>query len=225
MTTQRTADGPGRLTIDVLTTDPAHPVNASLERWAAEQAPRHDVRILRRRSELQRGDLLFLVSCLEIIPQEDRERYTHCLVLHGSDLPEGRGMSPIVWQVLEGRRALTLTLLEAEDEVDSGRVWRKEPIALTGYELYDEINALVFEAETKLMTWAVGNVSTVRPRPQEGTPTVYPRRRPADSQLDPDATIREQFDLLRVSDPDRYPAFMELDGHRFTVRLERSDPS
>ena len=45
------------------------------------------------------------------------------------------------------------------------------------------------------------------------------RRR--DSRLDPSRSIAEQFDLLRVADPQRFPAFFDLRGHRYLVRLKK----
>ena len=129
-------------------------------------------------------------------------------------------MSPVVWQVLEGRDALTLTLLDVEDEVDSGDVWQNRRIQLAGTELNHEIDERVFAAEMELMTWALDHCDREAPVPQTGEPSFYPRRRPEDSRIDPERSIKEQFDLLRVCDPQRYPAFFELRGRRYTLHLE-----
>ena len=40
-------------------------------------------------------------------------------MIHESDLPHGKGWSPIQWQILEGSDSITITLLDAEDKVDS----------------------------------------------------------------------------------------------------------
>jgi len=50
----------------------------------------------------------------------------------------------------------------------------------------------------------------------------YLRRRPEDSRLDPDKTIREQFNLLRVVDNEKYPAFFDLHGQRFLLKVEKA---
>ena len=41
------------------------------------------------------GDILFLISCSERIGDAYRQKYRHVLVLHASDLPKGRGWSPM----------------------------------------------------------------------------------------------------------------------------------
>lgn len=57
---------------------------------------------------------------------------------------------------------------------------------------------------------------------QFGEPIHYSRRRPADSQLDPERSLAEQFNLLRVGDDQSYPAFFHLGGRRYSVQI-RSD--
>ena len=36
-------------------------------------------------------------------------------------------------------------------------------------------------------------------------------------------SIKEQFDLLRICDPDRYPAYFEMHGRKYKLRLEYYD--
>lgn len=209
--------------IEVICSDDRHPVNAWLERWADRARAEHEVVLRRRVAEVGSGDFLFLVSCTEIVPAEVRERFRHTLVLHGSDLPRGRGMSPVVWQVLEGRTEVTLTLLQAADPYDTGDVWAQRTFAAPPDALAAEIDAALFAAEIELMDWALAHCDTASPVPQVGEATYYPRRRPADSRLDPDRSLAEQFDVIRVSDPERYPAFVELRGRRFAVVLRPLD--
>ena len=52
-----------------------------------------------------------------------------------------------------------------------------------------------------------------------GTPTYYRRRTPKDSAFDPSRTLAEQFDLLRVVDSDRYPAFFAFRDREYTIHL------
>lgn len=184
----------------------------------------HEIQLTHRRSDLVGGDLLLLISCNEIVAADIRADYSATLVVHASDLPRGRGWSPFVWQVLEGAHGITVTLLEAEDAVDSGRIWGQEHVVLEGHELSDEINQMLFLAETRLMDYAVDHFADVSPREQQGQPTYYRRRTPEDSRLDPAASLEAQFDLLRVADPDRFPCFVDLRGHRYKVVLEKMPP-
>ena len=209
------------LKICILCSDRRHPINPWLDRFQTELRDWHDVRIVSGASEVGDGDFLFLISCHEIIRTQIRRRFRHTLVIHASALPAGRGMSPHVWQVLEGKNFFAVSLLNAEDLVDSGDIWKQIEVQFGDDELFDEINGRLFDAETELMRWAIENCDRCTPRPQVGTPSYYRRREPADSQIDPRQSIAEQFNLLRIADPERYPAFFELHDQRYMITIKK----
>lgn len=211
--------------ITLLCSDPQHPVNAYIQRWAQAQADLHEVDIVHKKTQLCGGEILFLISCSEIINANDREKYKACLVLHASDLPKGRGWSPHIWALVQGAEVVTLSMLEAEDKVDSGRIWRKAHFIVPKHALWDEINHLLFTAEVDMIDYAVQNYALVTPQVQTETDqaTYYRKRTPKDSQIDPHKSISEQFDLIRVCDPNRFPAYFEYLGQRYILKLEKSN--
>jgi len=211
--------------ITILCSSSDHPVNAYLAHWIERHGGHHEIQLARTREELTEGEILFLISCTQLIDQARRARYAKTLVIHASDLPKGRGWSPHVWQIAAGEECITLSLLEAEDKVDSGDIWKKVKIRVPRHALCDEINALVFESELGLMDYAVEAFASVEPAKQDTTvqPTYFPKRTPEHSRIDPAKSIESQFDLIRVCDPVRYPAFFELHGHRYNIRLEKAD--
>jgi methionyl-tRNA formyltransferase len=209
--------------ITILCSDALHPVNAYLQSWITGHKDQHQIDLVRSKSQLSLGDLLFLISCSEIVTEADRNSYSKTLVIHASDLPHGRGWSPHIWQIIDGATVLTLTLLEAANMVDRGDIWKKIEVRVNKDALWDEINHLVFDAELKLMGFAVENFDTIEPQTQSTTiePTYYPKRSAADSKIDLKKSIEDQFDLIRVCDPDRFPAYFELHGHKYNIRLEK----
>lgn len=211
--------------ISLLCSDAQHPVNNYLQRWISENEDSHQIELVRDKKALTGGDILFLISCSQIINAEDRSLYTNTLVLHASDLPKGRGWSPHIWDIINGASEITLTLLEAEDKVDSGHIWQKKKIPITEDMLWNEINKQLFAAELELINYAVTNFQTIQPAAQSSQiePSYYPKRSPKDSQIDPRKTIAEQFNTLRVSDPERFPAYFELHGKRYNIILEKAD--
>ena len=168
--------------ISVLCSDTSHPVYPHLRSWVKSAAARHAVELVQRKAELTGGDILFLISCHEIISSQDRQKYAASLVIHASDLPEGRGWSPHIWQILEGRQDIVVSLIEAQDEVDTGPIWAQRHLVLEGHELHEEINNRLFVIELELMDHALELIGHATPVPQEGrAPSYYPRRKPEDS--------------------------------------------
>lgn len=209
--------------ITLLCSDPIHPVNAHLLRWIELNRGDHNISLVRTKNELAGGDVLFMISCSEIISSLDRAAYRASLVLHASDLPLGRGWSPHIWKIIKGAENITLSLLEAEDAVDSGRIWHQITLLIPKHALWDEINEQLFSAEIALIDLAVKEFDTIIPVEQNQNiePTYFPRRKPVDSKIDPELSIATQFDLIRVSDPIRFPAYFYLHGHKYKLILEK----
>jgi len=210
--------------ISILCTDSNHPVVNSLREWTDEMAGKgHVVSLVFDRAELKGGDILFLVSCSQMIRDAERDKYKTTLVLHASDLPKGRGWSPHIWSILSGKNLITISLLEAAEPVDSGAIWLKTTFDLEGHELLEEINKKLFAAELHLMTQAVEQFGNIIPIQQIGDPGEYMRKRtPADSRIDPNTSISEQFNLLRVVDSQRYPAFFDYQGVQYLIKIEKA---
>lgn len=210
--------------ISILTSSEQHPIYPWLQNWIEKQRSL-EIELVSHSSKLREfGDFLFLISCSEIIKKELRSRFTHTLVVHASDLPKGRGWSPHIWEIESGVNTLTVSLLEAEDKVDTGKIWTKEKIHLDGTELYDEINDLLFSSELRLMEQAIYNKSNLNIQTQQEleSATFYEKRTPKNSEIFTNKTIADQFDLLRVCDAERFPAYFEHRGCKYTIRIDKA---
>jgi methionyl-tRNA formyltransferase len=186
----------------------------------------HAVRWIHNPTQLAPGDVCLLLSCSRLLSAEQLALHRHNLVVHESALPKGQGWSPMTWQILEGGSAIPITLFEAVADLDAGPIHLQQLINLQGHELVEEWRALQAQATLELcLAWFDCYREVVAAsQPQHGEPSHYRRRRPADSQLDPENSLAEQFNLLRVVDNQRYPAFFDWRGRRFSVQV-RSDGS
>lgn len=211
------------LKIEILCSSPDHPVNPWLMRWIDERTSQDTVKLVHDKSQLGSGDILFLIAVSEIIENQTLSRFEHSAVVHSSDLPEGRGWSPQVWAILNGAKEIVVSALVAAESVDSGPIWTKQTVAIPQHALHSEINAILFQTWSDVISRVCEMVTNgEKPTPQPKKPMTYwPRRTPADSRIDPNASIASQFDLLRVCDPERYPAYFELHGCTFEIRVQK----
>jgi methionyl-tRNA formyltransferase len=171
-------------------------------------------------NDLRNGDILFILSCESILSDKILAKNKSNFVIHGSNLPEGRGWSPLTWEVLQGRSSFCLTLFEARNKVDSGSIFLKSFFNLEGHELIEEIKSVQGLKIIELTCEFLEKYPSIKPYAQdEKAATYYPKRRPSDGELCLDKTIREQFNLLRVSDNERYPAFFYLHGQKYLIKI------
>jgi UDP-2,4-diacetamido-2,4,6-trideoxy-beta-L-altropyranose hydrolase len=187
----------------------------------------HAVRWIHDPAALAPGDVCLLLSCGRLLSPEQLALHRHNLVVHESALPWGQGWSPMTWQILHGASRIPITLFEATAELDAGPIYLQCSIELQGTELVEEWRALQAEATISLCLEWLDRYADVleQARPQQGEASHYHRRRPADSQLDPQCSLAEQLNLLRVVDNQRYPAFLELRGRRYELLIQPVPPA
>ena len=172
----------------------------------------------------QSNDVAFLLSCEKKVIPEILRRSRSNIVVHASELPKGKGMSPLTWQILEGKNRIPITLFEAVEAIDAGPVYIIGYVDFIGNELLHEmqnsVGVKIMEmCETFLNDWPQILSNGIA---QNGEPSFYKKRTPGDSRLDPQKSLSEQFNLLRVVDNDRYPAFFEWNGRRYNLKIELS---
>lgn len=212
---------PGRMRIGICS-DAGSWINASIALLVLNMvAEGHVVSWAHSAEALPAGDLCFYLSYGRIVHAQTRERYRHNLVVHASDLPKGRGWSPTSWLILAGAERIPVTLLEAVDAVDAGPIYLQEWLCLDGTELIDEWRSMLAASTMRLVRAFVSGFPKVLDgaRQQAGEPTEYPRRRAADSVLDPSRSLASQFNQLRIVDNESYPAFFSQGGQEFELKI------
>jgi methionyl-tRNA formyltransferase len=183
-----------------------------------------DAELVRDAEAIREGWVCFLLGCVKIVEQRYLKRNHHNLVVHESDLPKGRGFAPMAWQILQGANSIPVCLLEASaGEPDAGDIWLRDSIELEGQETLPLWRQLQGEKTIELCTGFVREYDSLLPVKQTGEPSWYKRRRPADSELDPDLSIREQFNLLRTVDNERYPAFIRVGDRKLFFKVDYED--
>ena len=179
------------------------------------------VKLINSHEDVESGDVLCLLSCEKKFNKLNLNKYN--LVVHESDLPKGKGWSPLTWQVIEGKRNIPITLFEANSLIDSGNIYEKINIKTSGYELIDELRFLQFEATTKLILNFIEKYPNIKGEKQKGKESFYCKRTKNSSELNILESIKDQFNLLRVCDNERYPAFFIIDNVKYLIKIYKDD--
>ena len=157
---------------------------------------------------------VFLPHWSYIIPASVYEKID-CVVFHMTDLPFGRGGSPLQNLISRGIKETKISALKCVKELDAGPVYLKAPLTLDGSA--EEIMARAYGiVEGMIRVLHERNPPAV---PQEGMPTLFRRRTPDEGRLDDCSSVREFYDRIRMLDADGYPhAFIEAGGFRIEFR-------
>ncbi|MCP3941157.1 MAG: UDP-2,4-diacetamido-2,4,6-trideoxy-beta-L-altropyranose hydrolase [Desulfobacteraceae bacterium] len=188
----------------------------------------HRVNWVHKVNSITASDITFYLGCGQLAPGNILALNKHNIIVHGSALPHGKGWSPISWQILEGQNTIPLTLFEAAPRVDSGPIYLQKKMQFRGHELIDEIHQKTAKHTINICLDFLENHRDLilTAKKQRGKENFYPKRTPKDSRLDPDKTIREQFNLLRISDNQNYPVFFTLNQmtYKLTISKMETDP-
>lgn len=191
-------------------------VVATIKRWNIDNARtlkktlagRRKVHIVRNPAELTpkylsrlKPEYVFFPHWSWIIPEEIWVGY-ECVVFHMTDLPFGRGGSPLQNLILRGLRRTKVSAIRVAKALDAGPIYMKAPVSLEGsaQEIYERVSSLVFR---KLIPAIIKNKP--KPRPQRGLPVFFSRRKPEESLLQAFGTCKEVYDFIRMLDADGYP--------------------
>lgn len=147
------------------------------------------------------------------IPREIYSSFP-CVVFHPSDLPFGRGGTPVQNLIALGIQATKISAIEVVEKMDAGGVLLKRDLSLLGTaeEIYLRMQDAIFD---DMIPFILENKPEAVP--QCGDVTEFKRRSPAMSRLNPEMTLAQIFDMIRMLDAEGYPhAFAELGELRFT---------
>ena len=154
---------------------------------------------------------IFFLHWSWLVPEEIIDRY-ECVCFHMTDLPFGRGGSPLQNLVIRGHRETRLTALRMSRKFDAGPVYMKEPLSLEGGA--EEIYLRAGRLSGKMIQQIARREPT--PKAQRGRAVNFKRRRPAESAISNLTSTEELYDFIRMLDADGYPqAFIEYSGFRF----------
>ncbi len=153
-----------------------------------------------------------------IIPKEVHENF-ECVLFHMTDLPFGRGGSPMQNLIVRGIYNTKVSAIRVASGLDRGDVYRKHPFNIkegSAEDLFKKLSTICFGIMSDIVRLEP------KPVPQKGKPVVFKRRTPAESQVPEGLSGRKLYDFIRMLDAPEYPpAFITNGSVRITLRRAR----
>jgi methionyl-tRNA formyltransferase len=145
------------------------------------------------------------------VPERIVKRF-ECVCFHMTDVPFGRGGSPLQNLIVRGYGETKLTALRMTEEFDAGPVYMKEPLSIEGGA--EEIYLRAGRLSAKMIDHIVREEMT--PVSQEGKAVNFKRRTPPESEFGHFSSLEALYDFIRMLDAEGYPpAFLHHRGMRF----------
>ena len=190
-----------------------HSRNDNIEKKISEILPDFNVLRIKNRGSLTLGNLekispmwIFFPHWSWIIPEIIHKNYS-CVIFHMTDVPYGRGGSPLQNLIVRGHKSTMLSALKCQEHLDSGPVYLKKALSLEGTAetILQRASLLIPEMIREIV------LDPKPPNPQTGLITNFTRRVPQNGEISELDMPEKVFDYIRMLDGDGYPpAFVEV---------------
>lgn len=142
------------------------------------------------------------------------------VVMHSSDLPEGRGWAPVYHAFSEQQSEYVISGIFAANEVDTGNIIVRARFPIEAGHTASFIRTLDKELSVVLVAkilehWPEGNPAGVK---QVGLGSYRPRRYPADNEIDLSRPLIELLPHLRGVEP-ASPAFFLYKNVKYLIEI------
>ena len=142
-----------------------------------------------------------------------------CIVFHMTDLPFGRGGSPLQNLILKGLKNTMISAIRVVKGLDAGPVYLKRSLSLHGSaeEIYNRASKKIFDKMIPYLLYHKPKAA-----PQKGKVVVFKRRIPEQSRIPRNISLTDLYDYIRMLDADGYPhAFIE--NSRFRIEFKNAE--
>lgn len=171
--------------------------------------------------------ILLSIGFPYLLSSEILRQFIICLNVHPTLLPRYRGPSTGAYILMESEKESGSTIHVIDEGMDTGPIVLQQKVPLTRFDTIRSLQRKVYSIEPQLVLDAfalLGEPGFLPKAQDEGKATVYPKKRkPEDSEVDPNRTLLQLFDTIRACDPDDFPAFFYLDGQKVCMRLWRAE--
>ncbi len=153
-------------------------------------------------------DWIIFTHWSNLVPHVIHEKY-RCILFHMTDLPFGRGGSPLQNLIVGGYRTTKISALKMSEELDAGDIYLKNDLTLEGSarEIFNRAANVILHMIRQIVE------NDITPIPQEGTVVQFKRRKPSDGNMKNLKSLEEVYDYIRMLDADNYPpAFLETES-------------
>ena len=158
--------------------------------------------------------IIFFIHWSKLINNSIFNKYL-CIQFHSSNLPKGRGGSPIQNQIVSNIKKTKISAFKVSENLDSGPICLQYDLSLKGSAL-DILKRI--ENKSIQMIKKIINIKDLHFKKQKGKPSFFKRRKPSESKINTHktTTINKLYDFLRMLDAPCYPkAYVKLNKFKF----------
>ena len=166
-------------------------------------------------------EILFLLGFASKFKISRYKKIKNIFLIHESNLPKGRGWSPVRYQILENKNRIKCCLISCKDPIDSGDIYETGILKIKKTDLYDEIKFKQYRLTVRLILRLIKKYPNLKSKKQIGKPTWYKKLSLKSDQLDVNESIISQFNKIRSNNYNKHQNFFYINNKKFFLRISK----
>lgn len=144
--------------------------------------------------------------------------------LHPTLLPKYRGPTTGAYVIINREKVTGSTVHLMTPQVDRGPIYKQNTVVINSFDTIRSLQRKVYQEEPNLLIAALKEIEAgIEPIPQiESEASEYlAKRKPSDSEINPQKPLIELFHEIRACDPNDFPAHFFFQGEQVNIVLWR----
>ncbi len=125
----------------------------------------------------------------------------YCICFHETNLPFGRGGTPIQNLIIRGKKQSTITAFKMDNKLDAGNIILKKSFKLNGsaQQIYENCSKIIFKMIKQII-----KKRTIKTNPQKGKIVYFKRLKNNSEIVSEDNTLDKIYNKIRMLDAETY---------------------
>lgn len=145
-------------------------------------------------------EIIVVVAYGKILPSQILRLPQHgCINAHASLLPKYRGAAPVQWAIINGEKKTGITIMLMDEGLDTGDILLQEETEISDEDTAETLSRRLSNIGATLLIKTIKKIKdgSLKPIPQEGSPSYAPPLKKEDGRLNWARTARDIFNFVR----------------------------
>ena len=178
-------------------------------------------------------DVIISIGWRRILSPELIAQTKLFLNIHPAILPQYKGYHTEPYVIINGESEHGITAHVMTEGLDEGDIVLQQTFPISKFSTIDTLKNKVTTMAPEFFEQLINKIINERlefiKQDHSKTIVIAGKRKPTDSEIDPSKSIIDLFDVIRASNPTRFPSYFYYEGKKvgislFTIDGEKEDP-
>ena len=169
-------------------------------------------------SDIKKFNLIILIGFTKKIKLKNNKKY---FTIHESNLPKGRGFSPIKHQIMKGKKNIICSCIILNNKIDAGKIIFKDKLKINKSDFFDEIKKKQMNVTVNMLARLINNYprNVKAAKDQKGKASYFKKLTKESDKININKSLISQIDKIRSTNYFEYKNFFYFKKRKFFLKI------